>query len=166
MMSMWWGSPAVISAQEGFVGDGEAPIALEEVIFPDDHDPSELLPLRDEEWQEIQGSVEDSFYGIISYDIYERAYKVEDVFPLGYSAVVNYEYYPRLYEFERGWEAVVARESGRFMRGEEVIASYEKTFTTDRQLESAERNGFSVMIPIMKAIAAVLGLAVPEEAIP
>lgn len=152
-----------------FLGAGvllAAPAALfaqEEVLFPEDHEPHELIPLRDEPRQEVQGNVEDSFYGIIHYDIYERAYLVEDFFPLGYSATVEYMYYPRLFETERGWEPRISREVGTFVRDGEQIASYVKLFGEDGNQSAYTRENFSVVIPIMKAIAAVLGLDASES---
>lgn len=133
-------------------------------IADEDHDPSELIPILDEPRKELQGSVEDSFYGIIHYDIYERAYFIEDFFPLGYSATVEYEYYSRLYETELGWEPRVSKEIGTFMRGEKTIASYTKEFDEEGNRTSMIREGFSIMIPIMQAIAAILGLeANPDD---
>ena len=135
----------------------EEPLIVDEII-EDDFDPSALMPIRSSGYQEVQGSQADSFYGIIHYDIYERAYHIDDFFPLGYRATVTYDYYPRLYETKRGWEPVVSREASSFRRGQKAIASYVKTFNTSGQRTSYTRQGFSVMAPIMKTIGSILGL--------
>lgn len=132
-------------------------------VFSEDHEPHELVALRDEPRREVQGSVEDSFYGIIHYDVYERAYLVEDFFPLGYRATVEYGYYPRLFETERGWEPRVSREAGAFFRGDEQIASYVKLFDEEGNQTAYTREGFSVVMPIMQALAAVLGIEFRDD---
>lgn len=125
--------------------------------------PAELTPLFDTPQQEVEGRVEDMFYGIIHYDVYGRAFLVEDIFPLGYRATVEYGYYPRLYETARGFEPRVSRETGAFFRENEQIASYVKLFDEQGNETAYTREGFSAVQPVMRMLAALLGIPLHAE---
>lgn len=101
-----------------------------------------------------------------TYDTFDRYTRIIESLPFGYRAETEYVWYPNTYLVDDGYyESIVQRETGRLLKGGEARAWYLREYDTSGTRTHAERTGFTVLLPVLRAIASIIGADLVEDEI-
>ena len=122
--------------------------------------PKTDIPFEVYDENKVEEEYENGIYSKATYDIYGRNIIVEQVFPFGYFAITEYDWYFETFLVDdKYYESRIKEERGYLLKNDKKSAEYVKKYDKNGELIQKDVSGIGFIRIAFGLLAPILGLS-------